>query len=526
METLSLGNMKKVTKVLLVIIMLFIGYPVFADTTIRLDIETDTGSIYNQDITVIPCDSEGDGVMKITPYCALVQSGKTSSWSGLWLNSIEGIANNYNNNGVYWMWLANLNTNNPYSDFNCHQDAPYSCSAKQYILNSNDNILFYYNITPSMTVSTQLNGSSPLLTESSSLATPTSKTEIAKFTFDSGKAFDFLASEQKANGSFGEDLYTDWTALAFAGTAEYEKEKSKIVKYISEETLINPSLTDYERRTMALMALHINPYNVNGENYIEKIASSFDGRQFGNIAEINDDIFALIVLQNAGYDKNDPLIINTLKLILKRQEENGSWDDNVDMTSAGMESLAKFNENSDVQNALLKAKEYLKQNQKRDGGFGNVSSTSWAIQGILSLGEKPEDWTKNGNTPLDYLAQNQDTDGGIKGGLLENRIWQTAYAVTSLSKKTWNEIMQKFVAPSLESDRVQPPLLATPSNPEITSMTKKIKKPEEKIVNVIKKIKPATLTASAIKTTTNAQTSEPKKKQGWLHSFFGKIFGF
>ena len=38
METLSLGNMKKVTKVLLVIIMLFIGYPVFADTTIRLDI--------------------------------------------------------------------------------------------------------------------------------------------------------------------------------------------------------------------------------------------------------------------------------------------------------------------------------------------------------------------------------------------------------------------------------------------------------------------------------------------------------
>ena len=95
---------------------------------------------------------------------------------------------------------------------------------------------------------------------------------------------------------------------------------------------------------------------------------------------------------------------------MSKQKENGSWDENADMTGAGIQALASFNQDEKVKNTLTKAREFLKQNQKDDGGWGNVSSTAWVIGGIFALSEKPEDWIKNDNTPLDYLGVNQDTD--------------------------------------------------------------------------------------------------------------------
>ena len=42
-----------------------------------------------------------------------------------------------------------------------------------------------------------------------------------------------------------------------------------------------------------------------------------------------------------------------------------------------------------------------------------------------------------GNTPLDYLATIQDTDGGVKDSNMQNKIWETAYVTSALSGKTW-----------------------------------------------------------------------------------------
>jgi hypothetical protein len=115
----------------------------YADTTIHLDIETLNNTVYNQDITVAPCDSDNDPITPdtITAYCALVQSGTSSDWSGLWINSINGISND-NELFKYWMWLANLNTDNT------SPDSSYNLSAKQYELNENDKILFYFDTNP------------------------------------------------------------------------------------------------------------------------------------------------------------------------------------------------------------------------------------------------------------------------------------------------------------------------------------------------------------------------------------------
>jgi len=524
----------------------FIGLAVFgffniayANTTVHLDIETDTGSIYNQNISVQPCDSENTGTMETTAYCALSQSGIASDWSGLWVNSINGIVNNANNNGVYWMWLVNLNTNNPYSDFTCHQDAPYGCSAKQYILNPNDNILFYYNINPPTPTTAPASGGGPLLT-SADIPPIATLAPIIKPIFDTKKAFDFLIAQQKSDGSFGEDLYTDWVALALA-SGNYQDQVIKLVKYFGESKTTGTLLTDYERHAIALMALGLNPYNTNGENYIEKIIAGFDGKQFGNISEDNDDIFALIVLQNAGYAQNEKMINDDINFILSRQKENGSWDESVDMTGASIEALSAFSPVPGIGESLERAKEFLKQNQKDNGSWNNnASSTAWALEGILALNEKPEDWIparhasqgdaggKSENTPLDYFATRQDTDGGIRDDNSKNKIWETAYVASALSGKTWNQIMQKFEKPKIPVIMEAAPIPARNATQSVAG-GKNI--PIAK-VSVIKKVKPklenlasqntATVINAIIPSPSTIKT-EPVKKN-WFARFLDRIF--
>lgn len=322
-----------------------------------------------------------------------------------------------------------------------------------------------------------------------------------KPTFDIEKAFQFLLSQQKENGSFGEDLYTDWVALALA-SGNYQNQTIKLIKYYNESKFESTLLTDHERRAMALMALGLNPYSFNpakdGASYIEKIITSFDGKQFGDVNEDNDDIFALIVLQNTGYTKEDKIINNTVDFLLKRQKENGSWDESVDMTGASIEALSVFNEKEEVKNALDKAKNYLKINQKEDGGWGNSFSTSWALEGILAINEKPEEWNKSNNTPFDYFANIQDEDGGIKNENIQNKIWETAYAIPVLSNKNWNELIQKF-----EKQEIKP----------IVKVAKK---------NLNKKILTANVINAASIPPTENKVEIPRKS--WFARFFENIW--
>lgn len=364
-------------------------------------------------------------------------------------------------------------------------------------------------ITPAP-INTGGGGSGGHRSSGSVLGITTEKTE-----FDLEKAYQFLISQQKEDGSFGEDIYTDWIAMSLA-SSNHLQEVIKLIKYFEEYKLDEKSsLTDYERHTIALMSLGLNPYNTNGENYIKKITDNFDGKQFGDIDEDNDDIFALIVLQNAGFNSDDKNITSSIDFVLSKQKENGSFDESIDMTGASIEALSGFNQNEKIKNALLKAKDFLKKNQKEDGGFGNVSSTSWAIEGILALGEKPEDWkiedpaNEASNTPFDYLALKQDTDGGIKGENTENRIWQTSYAIKAYSGKKWNDVMQKFKKPE-----IIPTVVATPEVPK-----KKI------AVNKL-------LTATSIKSieTSKVENISPIPpvipKSELKKSWFSKILGF
>jgi len=485
--------MKNIKKILFIAIILFIGIAgvAKADTNIHLTIKTNSGNIYDQDMAVAPCNNDNSATasLVITGYCAVMQTGFPSSWNWSWppgafLNSLNNIAGytsqDSSGNDVYHYWSWAVNGTDGMTGLN------------EYVLIPGDLITLTF-IDPV--------SSSPTATIFSGSTTTLIKEKKVKPIFDIQKAFEYLTSKQKNNGSFGEDLYTDWIAIALGSTQDSKDQKEKLVTYLTNEKIINYKLTDYERQSMALMSLGLDPYNTNGENYIKKITEGFDGKQFGNAFEDNDDIFALIVLQNAGFTKDENIINNTVNFILSKQKPDGSWDENVDMTGAAIESLSNYKDNSSIQIALEKGGLYLKKGQRDDGSFsGNVSSTAWAIEGILSLGEKPEDWEKNDNSPLDYLAENQDVDGGIREADTNSKIWETAYTLASLSGKPWNQIMQKFDKPKTET-------IETPKTE--TTMKPVIKK------TAINKDTPTT--------TIVAPQPEPQKKS-WFRRFLG-IFG-
>jgi hypothetical protein len=489
--------------------------PVIEDTepiipepvNIHLSITTNDGSLFDEDMSVEACNSDNGASeeVKVTAYCAILQSGIDSDWNwdwapGAFLNTLGGIAGftskDSSDNDVYHFWSWYLNTAEAMDALN------------QYNLQAGDSILLNF-IDPIEEVEAEV--PPPVEETHSSGGGGSRSNKEAKKEFDLKKAFEFLLTQQKENGSFEEDLYTDWAALALS-SGNYQNQTIKLIKYLGEHKTTGTLLTDFERRAIALMSLGLNPYNTNNENYIEKIVSSFDGKQFGDVNEDNDDIFALIVLTNAGYSTEDKMISDDVSFVLGRQRENGSWDESVDMTGAGIQALASFSPTPGIGESLEKAKKFLKQNQKENGSWDkNVSSTAWAIQGLNALGEKLEDWKNDENTPLDYLATEQDTDGGIKDENIKNRIWKTSYVIGALSNKSWNQLMQRY---DKQENKIEEP----EKKPAVRKMVK-ITTPETPVMQN---------TASAINAV-GENTPEPKEEKNqrsWFTILLGNIFNF
>ncbi|MBP9749348.1 MAG: hypothetical protein KBD21_01280 [Candidatus Pacebacteria bacterium] len=266
--------------------------------------------------------------------------------------------------------------------------------------------------------------------------------------FDVEKATQFLHTQEDDNGMYGAPIYTDWAAIAFAaaGTGTV-----KIREYLQKEVSPVMSITDHERRAMALMALDISPYNGTGVDHIAAIRSHFKEDQYGDPQRVNDDIFALVVLERAGYRVGDAHIDKTLAFIVRSQGESGAWDESIDLTAAAIQALVPYRAAPGVEAALVKAEKYLRRMQKSDGGFGDVFATTWVLQAIDALGMTPADWKTGGKTPLTYLAKAQQADGGVlmASEATTTRVWVTAYAIPAALSMTWREVLHAFSAPAV-----------------------------------------------------------------------------
>ena len=161
------------------------------------------------------------------------------------------------------------------------------------------------------------------------------------------------------------------------------------------------------------------------------------------------------------------------------------------MTSASVQALRGFEKNVGVETSILKAEAYIISNQKSDGSFDNVFSTSWVLQTLFDNKE-----ILKGES---YLASKQETDGGVGNTKenINNRVWGTAYAVPAILHKPWNEILIKFSKPEVVSLEV----------PEKKIQIKQIKKeiimkPTKIIENDLSSSKNDNLNMEKVKTST------------------------
>lgn len=305
--------------------------------------------------------------------------------------------------------------------------------------------------------------------------------------FDLSLATGFLWEGQHADGSFGSPLLDDWSAIASAGGRSGDL-RAKLSAYETAHTQALTSTTDYERHAMALEALNIDPYTGTPVDTITPIVHAFDGTQIGDASLINDDIFAIFPLLHAGYHASDDLIKQTIAHIISAQHTDGSWDGGVDMTAAAIQALALTPSLPDTSTSIRKAVGYLRSQQTADGGFGNVSSTAWAIQGLVAAKEDTALWSKDHSyaTPEYYLATQQQKDGGV--GPTSNdtakRTWETAYAIPAIEHKTWDALLSDFTKPSPVIGPSASIVIATTSSGSIAP-TLSITKPTAPFTHVV-----------------------------------------
>lgn len=264
--------------------------------------------------------------------------------------------------------------------------------------------------------------------------------------FDLSAALAYLSSKQRSDGSFSSSLLTDWVAIAFGAAREFGRVdvQEKMRTYLSSAPLEGSSATDLERRIMALEALGIDPYDT---AYVDLLIERFDGTQMGEATLVNDDIFAIFPLSHAGYGADNLMMRAILDTIVGAQQRDGSWASSVDLTAAAIQALVPFRAHPGASSALERAESYLRGRQLGNGGFGSNSfSTSWVLQAIAALGQKPSDWNIFEITPLGHLGNMQQGDGGVEGTSAsdETRIWATAYAIPAAPAKPWDAILKNF----------------------------------------------------------------------------------
>ncbi|MHC6181188.1 cell wall-binding repeat-containing protein [Clostridium sp. JNZ X4-2] len=218
----------------------------------------------------------------------------------------------------------------------------------------------------------------------------------------------------------------DWQALAVAryGAAVPSSYLTNLAENITSENGVLSQPTDYERTTLALMAVGQDPTNFQGYNLIEKIYNNTGMDDQG----INAYVFALTALDSGSFEIPEGSVWTRDKLIDKvlenRTADNG-WDyagdsADPDMTGMALTALAPYKDKAEVKDAVDKAVDKLSSMQDSDGGFSswkvsNSESISQVIIGLCANGIDPSSaaFTKNGKTPVDALLSYEVSGGGF-----------------------------------------------------------------------------------------------------------------
>ena len=169
-----------------------------------------------------------------------------------------------------------------------------------------------------------------------------------------------------------------------------------------------------------------NPRSLGGTDVLATVEKSYNSATGRYGKDVTGHALALLALHAAG-STIPPEAIAALE---KLQLSDGGWSfdgttatgSDTNTTSLAYQALVST---GGTDQARQKAMAYFHAQQNADGGFpysqtskfGNASdanSTALSIQAILASGQSPNDWAKNGKTPLDRLLAFQNPSGAFR----------------------------------------------------------------------------------------------------------------
>ncbi len=232
------------------------------------------------------------------------------------------------------------------------------------------------------------------------------------------------------------------TALAAAGTNAADvsaglTDPSAQDYYLGEWQTAGPggAGTDAERGILAGVAGGIQPSRISTaaesekSNLVARIAELFDGTQIGEPGLLNDEIFGVLALHQAGAPQ--PLLQRLVDYLRTKQLPDGGWSwsaspsasADTDVTGSVVAAFCAAGVptgDPDLQRALTLLHSLQ---DPASGGFEapppfgvgvNTDTTGWVVSGLIQCGidpQSPEWTTAGGKTPLDYLVSMQQPDG-------------------------------------------------------------------------------------------------------------------
>lgn len=204
-----------------------------------------------------------------------------------------------------------------------------------------------------------------------------------------------------------------------------------VASYVAENAgiLHEKKYTEYSRVILAWTAMGKDATDVGGFNLLEPLAD-YDKTTFQGI---NGPVFALLALDSGNYEIPEIVSDGTqatrdmyVDYILSAQLSDGGWsfggsEAEVDITAMVLQALAKYQERSDVTQAIEDGLSILSEKQDSNGGYVSydAESSESISQVMVALGElnipiADERFVKDGHTLKDRLLQFQTEDGAFR----------------------------------------------------------------------------------------------------------------
>ena len=237
------------------------------------------------------------------------------------------------------------------------------------------------------------------------------------------QAFDFILNAQSEDGGWGSvgltiDVILALTAAGWDPLTVQQNGNSPIdflVEDLAEYLESGPDAIG--KSILGLVAARQDPSNFNGIDLTMKLMETYDPdiTAFGDPDNTWHQSLALLGL----YAGNQPIPEGAVQALIELQNEDGGWEylpgfgttaDNTALALQALLAAGKSIEDEIVQNSL----DHIQTQQLADGGWGDSSTTAFAIMALNSLGLSPSEWiTENHQSPLENIFTFQDSSGGF-----------------------------------------------------------------------------------------------------------------